>query len=158
AEKVVRRDHERGWGLRENPGRLGIRTVDSFCDSIVARAPYAAGMGRTQRAIDDAADLYRDAARRTLKLLAGGDGVAEAVATVLKRLDNNVNRFERLMQDMLGRREQWMRLFGEQLTDDSDPEAARRELERALADTVAFELQRVRDLLDQFLDPHERVA
>ena len=144
AARVAARDRERGWGLTENPGRLEIRTIDSFCDSLVSRAPLAGGLGRTQRAVDDAEELFQEAARRTLRLLAGDDAVAEAVATLLRRLDNNLPRFERLMLDMLMRREQWMRLFGDHLDADTDPESARKELETSAADAVKFELQRLR--------------
>ena len=45
ALQALARDGERGWRLLENPSRLQVRTVDSFCDSLVRQLPLRAGFG-----------------------------------------------------------------------------------------------------------------
>ena len=39
AAAAVQRDRQRGWAILENPSRLQVRTVDSFCESVVRQMP-----------------------------------------------------------------------------------------------------------------------
>jgi ATP-dependent exoDNAse (exonuclease V) beta subunit len=58
ANRVCRRDEERGWNLRENPHRLEMRTIDSLCSSLVRRMPWLSRLGLPPEIVDDATDLY----------------------------------------------------------------------------------------------------
>jgi len=40
ATAAVQRDRQRRWAILENPGRLQVRTVDSFCDSITGKCQF----------------------------------------------------------------------------------------------------------------------
>ncbi|MBI3937063.1 MAG: UvrD-helicase domain-containing protein [Betaproteobacteria bacterium] len=103
------RDGEAQWNLADNPNRLRIQTIDSLCRWLTLRLPVLSGFGAQPEAIEDAQDLYLEAARRTL---AGLDARCEwsgHVARILKRLDNHVERAQGLIADMLRVRDQWIR-------------------------------------------------
>ena len=66
--------------------------------------------GSALHAVTDAPEgLYREAAQATLALLAEDDDAGRNVAALLRHLDNDAARFERLVLAMLPRRDQWLR-------------------------------------------------
>src|SRR5262249_37823286 len=64
--------------------RLRIQTIDSFCAALTRQVPVLARFGAQPEIVEDAADLYREAATRTLAELSA------AVERLLAHLDNNV--------------------------------------------------------------------
>jgi ATP-dependent exoDNAse (exonuclease V) beta subunit len=142
AREVASRDRELGWKILENPERLEIRTVDSFCEKIANRTPLLAGFGQSPAIADDFEPLYTEAAQRTLLML--GDGNAqnrEAIAQVLRDQDNSFDRVKKLLVDLLKRRDHWLRLIGASLRHTpEEQDAIRVRLERALHDAVRYEL------------------
>ncbi len=105
---------ERGWQLLAQPARLSILTIDSLCASLARQMPILSRFGAQPRISDDPARHYEEAARRTLAMLDEEEGgaaaeLAEAVASALRHLDNDVARCGRLLAAMLGRRDQWLR-------------------------------------------------
>jgi ATP-dependent helicase/nuclease subunit A len=147
AESVLERDEMLGWGLLERPRRLRVRTIDSVCQEIAASLPVLSGSGGELRPVEDAALLYGEAARRTLMELGGHDAVLhEALKTLLLHRDGNVGDCERLLAEMLVRREQWRELIpvtGKQLTDEYLDGTVRPRLERALEQAICVGLTRV---------------
>ena len=155
AELVAARDRERGWRLLENPSRLEIRTVDALGQWIVAQSPHAAGLGHSMRIADDLDALYHQAALRCARLLVAPDAtIAAAVERLFTAADNNLARFQRLMEAMLKRREQWMPLLKGRA--QQDPDAVRIRLEQALADAARSELRHIRNTLEATLSADER--
>src|SRR6266404_3819000 len=150
AARARARDRERGWNLLENPARLHISTVDAFCAEVVQRSPLAAGLGAPLRILDDFEALYPEAARRTVRRLAGGGETAAAIARLLRTLDNSLPRFEQQVAEMLQRREQWMRLLDD--PHQLEPTALRAKLEAAFADVLQFELARLRERFEAAFD------
>ena len=111
--EVLKRDMERGWRLLENPSRLQVRTVDSFCDSLVRQLPLRAGFGAAAEVDIDPKPLYDDAARRTVLMLGDSDErTSKAVEQLLTHLDNNLRSLQQLIVGMLEKRDQWLRLIG----------------------------------------------
>lgn len=108
AAAVIARDTERGWGLREHPARLRIQTIDALAGSLARRLPLTAGLAAQLEVVDDASDLYRTAARETIACLLDDDSYADAVERVLEHLANDMRRLERLLIDMLARRDSWL--------------------------------------------------
>jgi ATP-dependent helicase/nuclease subunit A len=151
AGKVVVRDISLGWKILENPERLEIRTVDSFCEKVAVRTPLLAGLGPTPSIAADFDPLYADAAQRTLLML--GDAIEEdraAIAQVLLDQDNNFDRVQGLLVELLKRRDQWLRIIG--ASHRSTPEeraAARNALETSLQDAIRYELETIRDQILQ---------
>jgi ATP-dependent helicase/nuclease subunit A len=147
ARDVVERDRELGWKILENPERLEIRTVDSFCEKIANRTPLLAGFGQSPAIADDFDPIYAEAAQRTLLML--GDENAEnreAVAQVLRDQDNSFDRVQKMLVELLKRRDHWLRLIGASLGHTPEEQAAIRvQLERSLHDAVRYELCTLRN-------------
>jgi ATP-dependent helicase/nuclease subunit A len=151
ARKVAQRDRELDWNILGNPQRLEIRTVDSFCEKIANRTPLLAGLGQTGNIAADFEPLYADAAQRTLLLLGDADvDTAAAVSRVVRDQDNNFGRVQTLLVEMLGRRDQWLRLIGGTLAwTDEEKTQTRQRLERALQDAIRAELRSIREQLER---------
>lgn len=109
ADAVLRRDATAGWNIAENPARLRIQTLDSLCASLTRQMPVLSKFGSQPESIEDASDLYLEAARATIDLLDGDDSVARDVQHLLEHLDNDVARIETLLAEMLARRDHWLR-------------------------------------------------
>ena len=144
ALEVLRRDAELGWDLLDHPGRLRVQTIDSLCMTITGEMPWLARLGGMPRIEEDARRLYEEAAHQTL--LDGSPDYQQALTTLLRHLDNNSTHARDLIATMLASRDQWMKLL------TLDDEAARVELERALADTLAKGL----DAVDRLVPGHLR--
>ena len=100
--------------------RLRIQTIDALCASLTAQMPVLAKFGAQPGVAEDASELYREAATRTLLDL------TPPVARLLAHLDNNVADATQLLAGMLERRDQWLRSTGRAPT--------RKELESGLAE------------------------
>ena len=103
-------EHQRrlGWNLLENPARMRIETIDALCASITRRMPWLARFGAMPDITEKAGGLYREAARNTLRH--AGDSIA--LGSVLLHLDNDFNQAEKLIVEMLEKRDQWLRHTG----------------------------------------------
>ena len=99
--------------------RLRIQTIDALCASLTRQMPVLARFGAQPAIAEDAAELYQEAATRTLADL------TPPVARLLAHLDNNVADAADLLARMLERRDQWLRKTGDAPT--------REELEATLA-------------------------
>ncbi len=112
ARAVRAHDIANGWHLRENPHRLRILTIDALTGGLVRRLPLQAGLAPGSRVREDARELYRRAARRTL-MMSEEDSASEfarATRQLLSDLDNDWRKLESLLVEMLGRRDQWLSL------------------------------------------------
>ncbi|MCI0652705.1 MAG: UvrD-helicase domain-containing protein [Planctomycetes bacterium] len=121
----------RGWRLRETPGRLQARTIDSFCEQLARAHPLASGIGTRLRTVDYARRHYDDAARRVLR------AESAALERILFHVDNDMGYLRRLLVGMLATRDQWLRHLR-----DGEPAALRAELEEVLASVVTGALER----------------
>ncbi|MGA1371979.1 MAG: UvrD-helicase domain-containing protein [Pseudomonadales bacterium] len=103
------RDRVAAWGVMDSPGRLAIRTIDSFNLFLTRSMPVASALGPAPEQTSFAQSLYRAAARRTLAHVeAANDDVAAAVALLLRWRDHRVDEIERLLVGLLAQREQWL--------------------------------------------------
>ena len=109
AGAAARRDIEAGWRLAENPARLRIQTFDSLCASLSRQMPILSEFGCQPETIEDAFDLYREAARITIDLVESDETVVVDVQCLLEHLDNDLARVESLLAEMLARRDHWLR-------------------------------------------------
>jgi ATP-dependent helicase/nuclease subunit A len=139
AERVLDRSRQLGWKLLENPGRLEIRTFDSLCNDLASRSPLAAGAGLGWQVNQDNG-IYDEAARRTL-LDSRDDTRTQPLGRVLAHLDNNLERFRRMLASQLESRALWVLPF-QRL--QSGGEALRQHLENSLRAAVEEELAALR--------------
>ena len=133
------------WGLRENPQRLLIRTIDSFNHYLARTMPVASALGPVPAPADNTQALYRQAARNVLALADGRDQLAADLARLLDWRDHRSQDIENLLASLLARREQWQRALG------VTGELRRERLEAVLEEVVCNQLERTAEALDQAL-------
>jgi len=149
AVAALARDAANGWGVTDNPARLRIQTIDSLCAALTRQMPMLSRFGSQPESIEDASELYAEAARATIELVEGGDAAAQDIAGLLAHLDNDVGRIEGLLADMLGRRDHWLRHVHGRGRDELESALrnARRDalgrLRRALPPGLAAELKAI---------------
>jgi len=108
ARAVLSRDREYGWNLLRDTSRLQIQTIDSFCAMLTRQMPLVSEFGGIKEVVEDASELYRAAARRTIFALANGDVETQALfRSVSLHFDNDIALLERQIANMLSHREQW---------------------------------------------------
>ena len=153
AARARNRDEELGWQLTDNPARMKIQTIDSFCAGLTQQMPVLSKLGGLPEIIEDAGDLYREAAANTLGLLDNNmqderqTEWSTAVETLLAHLDNDLPRVRDMLVSMLRKRDQWLR----RLLAGELPE--RRMLEQALRHIVETTLKDSLKALPQELIP-----
>ncbi len=142
AAAALQRDRAAGWNLADYPAQLRIQTIDALCAGLTRQMPVLSRFGAQPDSVEDAGELYRQAAQATIALVnesgAEAADVAADAENLLMHLDNDVARAEDLLVDMLARRDQWLRhVHGRE----------RAELEAALQHARTAALQRLRDAL-----------
>ena len=144
ARAALARSAERGWHIESQPGRLRLTTIDALCASLARQMPLLSRFGAQPTVAEEAKRYYDEAARRALDHLEGrGEDErehAEAVATALEHMDNDVTRLARLLAEMLARREQWR-----EIAALDHPESA---IGEALEEMVGEEMELIADVLD----------
>ena len=144
ARAALQRDAQAGWRIAENPARLRIQTIDSLCAALTRQMPMLSKFGSQPEITEDASELYLEAARATVGLVESDDAVARDVERLLTHLDNDVERIETLLAEMLGHRDHWLRhVRGRE----------REELEAALKKVRRKALERVRSFFHPLPDP-----
>jgi ATP-dependent helicase/nuclease subunit A len=125
----------RGWGIDDSAARLRIQTIDAFNGYLANSLPITSQNGFGRGIADDPADLYALAARETLRESEADPERRQDLERILRRLDDDWMRLERLVALMLPRRAEWLthlpQLSGEALVP---------RIEASLAVIVAEEL------------------
>jgi ATP-dependent helicase/nuclease subunit A len=143
ARAVENKVHE--WGLRENPQRMLIRTIDSFNHYLARTMPVASQLGPVPAPAENTRSLYRQAARNVLDQLDSNDGIADAIRHLLLWRDHRTQDIEDLLVSLLARRDQWLRILG--VTGKLD----RDRFERILNQRVSEQLARAQKALNDAL-------
>ncbi len=145
ARAVLETSSALGWKLLENPARLQVRTLDSFCESVAQRAPLKGLLGGAAQVTDNAQPLYHLAAQRVIDQLADPGKRGDAVANLLVHLENDVRGARDLLASMLAQRDQWLHFLGRSdAFDESQQQSLRSKLEAALALSVEEDLAHIR--------------
>ena len=149
AAAAIAQDRERDWRVLENPARLRIQTIDALCASLARQMPVLSGLGAAAAIVEDASELHREAAQRTLAHLEGSGDFAAALARFLVHLDGDWNAARTLLEAMLARRDQWIHRVAGFEADAT----ARAMLEEAFRKERARLVERVRSLLPDEEEP-----
>jgi len=136
------------WGLRENPQRLLIRTIDSFNHYLARTMPVASQLGPVPAPAENTAALYHEAARRVLETIDSRDEIADDVKALLLWRDHRSQDIEDLLVSLLGKREQWLRV----LAGTGTPQ--RGLLESSLETVIGDQLEQASRAFHQALDRH----
>ncbi len=153
AREVLVRDRQFAWRLQDNPSRLQVLTIDALCSRLALKLPVLSGFGAQPQTVDDASELYLEAARRTVASVYRADSdYQDDVRHLLLHLDNDVQRVQGQIALLLSRRDRWMRPLGRLLGEFgalgatqewSDP--CRRQLESGLVRVIEDHLSRLRE-------------
>jgi ATP-dependent helicase/nuclease subunit A len=144
AQKVLKQDQIKEWGLMSNPARLRIVTIDSFCSSLTRRMPLLSRMGTGLEIQENAKSLYRETAKSILSLAESETNpYGVLVRNILRHIDNSKQEFlERIVQ-LLMKRDQWMISFfdpHENLEEHPLNENHKQKLEQTLTNLIQSRL------------------
>ena len=143
ARAALARNDAKGWQLEASASRLRVQTIDALCASLTRQMPVLARFGAQPESVEDARELYLEAARNILALLDAREAAADDVAHLLTHLDNSAGIAAELIAGMLARRDHWLR----NLIRNIDGAGSREALEAALADIRRAAVRRVRALM-----------
>ncbi|MBT3414735.1 MAG: UvrD-helicase domain-containing protein, partial [Nitrospina sp.] len=150
AQKVLEQDQKREWNLMDNPARLRIVTIDSFCSSLTRRMPLLSRMGTTLNIQENAKSLYRETARIILNLTENKTNpYGELVRNILRHIDNSKEDFIKRIVQLLEKRDQWMISFfdpRENLATHSLSDGSRKKLEQTMANLIQSRMGELKDL------------
>ncbi|MEQ8955305.1 MAG: UvrD-helicase domain-containing protein, partial [Gammaproteobacteria bacterium] len=90
AAAVLARDQAMSWQLLQNPARLRIQTIDSFCAYLAGRLPLLSSLGGGAQVEEDNSEIYLEAVRNTLEQLKGEGRLVDELASLLLHLDNDL--------------------------------------------------------------------
>lgn len=107
-QKVLEQDALQHWQLLANPARLRIQTIDSFCLSLARQLPVLSRLGGNPGISEDVSPCFADAISNTLAMLEDGTDNSRDIAALLRHLDNDVGKAERLLENLLAQRDQWL--------------------------------------------------
>jgi ATP-dependent exoDNAse (exonuclease V) beta subunit len=148
AARVLLRSQSLGWQLLDLPALLRIRTIDSFCRELALQQPLLSSFGGSLEIAEQPEELYRRAARETLrKIDQSGTELSAAIEELLLWRDNGWQEMEELLVEMLSSRDRWMHNIV--LEREPNWAALRERLERPLARAVQEALDKLSRLLDQ---------
>ena len=149
AHRALEHSQALGWKLLDLPAQLRVRTIDSFCRELALQQPLLSGFGGGLNIAEQPDELYRRAARETLRKIDQNDSeLGAAIEKLLLWRDNGWQEMEELLVEMLGSRDRWMHDFV--LEREKDWEALRERLERPFAKVVQRDTDNPEhELLDQ---------
>ena len=110
ARAAIARDAERDWALLAQPQRLRIDTLDAFNAWLAQMLPVLADGVAAATIVDDARDYYRRAARNVVAAVAASGELGDSVR-VLASVFDDLAQLQKLLAELLGRREQWLERF-----------------------------------------------
>jgi ATP-dependent helicase/nuclease subunit A len=108
ARAVINHDKDCNWNLLKNPSRLRVQTIDSFCFYLANQMPVLSRVGGNPVLSEDVDHIYHHAIHNTLSMLDKGVELSNDIALLLQHLDNNTNKVEKLLADLLNKRDQWV--------------------------------------------------
>ncbi len=144
AARALAADRAHDWSLGDNPSRLRIQTIDALCSELARQMPLLAGFGADLEVVDNADELYEEAARRCLALADERDERGRAVRTLLAHLGFRTDVLVALLARLLARRDQWLR----HLRGSAVP-AWRHALEQSIRHAVEQRLAWIRGLFPE---------
>lgn len=147
AGSVLESNIKHTWRLLDNPGRLRIQTIDSFCFYLANQLPILSRVGGNPAVTENIEPVFREAAKATLAQLESDSNLADAIEIVLRHLDNDVGAIEQQLVNLLYQRDQWANYIQALTTDSS---ATKHYLKHGLEELVAESIYEARQALLPF--------
>ena len=133
ARQAMANNDQQGWDLLNHPVRLSIRTIDSLCAHLVKAMPWMSGLGGVPQVSEQSDELYAQAAQAIIEKADDN----ESVAYLIKHLGVDIAKAEKLLVEMLGKRDQWLPLLLKPVDDLPGF------LQKSLDDTITEYLERL---------------
>ena len=108
ARQVLKKDKKMNWEIIANPTRLRIQTIDSFCLYLANQLPILSRAGGSPQITSEVELCFGEAISNTLSYLESKDSISSDIENLLLHLDNDGTRLQKLLEDLLSRREQWL--------------------------------------------------
>lgn len=111
AKKVLQKDQERKWQILTYPQRLRILTIDALCSSLVKNAPFLTNISANFSIVSglDANKYYLHAINNLFQGLENSTCFFHNdIFNLLNYLDNDIEQCERLLLNILQKRDQWL--------------------------------------------------
>jgi ATP-dependent exoDNAse (exonuclease V) beta subunit len=108
AKRVLQRDTQENWQLLNNPNRLRVQTIDSFCSYLSKQLPILSQLGSGFAMVENAEADYQQGAMQLLLNLEEDLPWSNSIACLLLHLDNNLSLVNELLVTMLANRDQWL--------------------------------------------------
>ncbi|HLK71351.1 MAG TPA: UvrD-helicase domain-containing protein, partial [Steroidobacteraceae bacterium] len=107
-QRAALRDRQCGWELLRNPARLRVETIDALNHRLAHGLPVSARVAPGLALARHPVMLYALAAERTLEAAWLEPALRPAAQLLFERLDNNWQRLQSLVTDMLRHRSHWL--------------------------------------------------
>ncbi|MFA5959718.1 MAG: UvrD-helicase domain-containing protein [Tatlockia sp.] len=111
AAKALQRSEQENWHLLNQPGRLRIITLDSFCQMVNQAIPLVEKQIPFAKITDTPTDHYLAAARAFFAYALQSPLLQKELTLLLEHLDNRQESLLDLFCDLLAEREQWLTPF-----------------------------------------------
>ena len=144
AQKALSTNRTHDWQILSNPTRLRIQTIDAFCLYLSRQLPIQSNLGGSSNISEDMNECFTQAARATLGALNQPGELADSLCHLLSHLDNDLNKVERLLVDLLRNRDQWSSYI---LELKSSLLEAREYLQQNLQELIEESVEETRNLL-----------
>ena len=152
ARRVVSRSDARGWGLREQPARLSIFTIDALCAHLSRRLPLLSGVGVGLGVAEEPQELLQLAARRLLDELEGNqDKIREDLRHLMLWWSNDELKLEEKLAELLGKRDQWLPFLTQRKDEIPFCEMQKSLREELLRDLHAEAVEALKDYRQELL-------
>lgn len=152
AARALRHAEMLDWDLLNSPAQLRISTIDSFGRELAIQQPLVSGFPGSLNVTENAFELYRKAARRTLERIeiTRHSALVAAIEDLLTWRDNNWNDVESQLAAMLAKRDKWMHGFV--LKSEQDWDELRQTLEAPFSRAVSAGLAQLTRILSTYPD------
>lgn len=103
AKKAIEADSVNKWEIINNPHKIKIKTIDSFCIDIVNNNVLLNSYGCQIKALEDTAKTYEIAARNYIT----NSKDIDTISTLIRFFDNNQEKAIKKIAELLPKREQY---------------------------------------------------
>ncbi|HAZ78680.1 MAG TPA: DNA helicase UvrD [Porticoccaceae bacterium] len=111
ARLALEQNRIKRWNLLEMPGRLKIQTIDSFCRYIARQFSLETSIGELPEPTEHPELHYQAASRSLLSQLETDNPITRHIEVLLTHTGNDLSRCERLLSELLSKRDQWLPLI-----------------------------------------------
>ena len=137
AHKVLSRDNQRAWHLLQAPHRLRIQTIDSFCQYLVDQLPLRSGVHHALRSNENVEHLFKQCVREFFAYL-DNPKLQRDMEILLGHVDNNLQKLENLLIELLKKRNQWLGVLYKSSNSDDATLVLQESMQRNVEDGLSL--------------------